>query len=1282
MREVIYVKFANERDEKFSVRTEIVECDGERFVVKMPMTAEAAAHVKGMSRAYRELSAVYHEAGYEMCPCEEQAQGLCFAYINGESLEDRWDNSLAEGDTLLVEKEMLQFAKEIRSMFGNAEFSVTDQFSRVFGTVDLPQKLPGAEISNIDMLAGNIILNPAGKYVIDYEWVFYFPVPVDFIIYRMVQYYIDANEARKELRNKKLYERCGIDEELIGAFAVMERNFQSYIEGNRVPLRKMYPMISPGAFHVAPWIEAETCRKRNSKLQVFFSFGEGYIEKESKYYEMSGGRIRLELDIPEGTTNVRLDPGAEGTLCEVIRLCYDISEKQIEAYNTVGLCLSDRFVIFPEADPQITLDTIPDGASRIMLEMQIMPLEERILKLWHDSVSVLNERRIRELEEKNVLLERWKSVAEEMSEGNTLLRQKINYMELTKAWRLYMKYCKIRGRGQQMKIYASIDGDKIGQDNKYLISGWAAIASDEEVELTVSVDGEGYARCKIEREERSDVKKAVGDLANCTREMGFCIVIDGLEELCENYDKIDITAKTKLCEQIIYTKELKELKKTLEEGELNYHIDVLEKRSDHVIIQGWALGKDGKYEICVLDGAGNAVDADIRRIKRPDVLKAYGIEPEYNCGFEIRFPRKGVTGAAFTVRFFAGSSNWDHVVDLKKFDRNNTGFGRVMNLLALSNFKNNCRFIKENGFASFIRLIQREKEAAQNEYDVWRKNHALTKRQIRKQKERVFGYAPQISIAVPLYNTPLEYLKELLDSVEEQTYANWELCLADGSTDDGVGNYIAENYKDQRIKYKKLQQNKGIAENTNEALQMAAGEYVMLADHDDVLAVNALYEMVAVLNEDADIDIIYTDEDLTDATGTEYSSPRFKPDFNLDFLRCINYICHIFMVRKTILDKVGMFRAGYDGAQDYDLILRCCEVTNRIHHIPMILYHWRAHESSTAGNPESKMYAVEAGKKALEDHYMRMKIDAKVEYTGIFILFKSIIKVADTPKVSILIPNKDHIEDLQKCIVSIEEKTAYKNYEIIVIENNSEEERTFTYYDTLENEYENVRVVNWTDEFNYSRINNYGAELAEGEYFVFLNNDTEVISETWMEEMLGYCQREDVGAVGAKLYYADDTVQHAGIVIGVGGFAGHILTGSSRSEDGYFGRLKAIQDVSAVTAACMMVKRSVFESVGGFDEEFVVALNDVDLCMKIRKSGKLIIFNPWVELYHYESKSRGYEDTPEKLRRFKGEIKRFRDKWHLELEQGDPYYNRNLTLDRGDCSIRRKDEHFEIIEDL
>ena len=386
------------------------------------------------------------------------------------------------------------------------------------------------------------------------------------------------------------------------------------------------------------------------------------------------------------------------------------------------------------------------------------------------------------------------------------------------------------------------------------------------------------------------------------------------------------------------------------------------------------------------------------------------------------------------------------------------------------------------------------------------------------------------------------------------------------------------------------------------------------------------------------------------------------------------------VVKRTLLDRTGLLRPEYDGSQDFDFLLRCTEHTDseKIRHIPKILYHWRSHEGSTAGNPDDKPYAVIAGEKALAGHYERMGIKAEVEYTGCPVVFRTHFVIEGDPKVSILIPNKDHTEDLNKCVTSILERSTWKNIQIIVIENNSEKEETFHYYEKLEKRYSQVKVVTWDGPFNYSAINNFGAKYADGDYLLLLNNDTEVITPEWLENMMGYCQREDVGIVGAKLLYPDNTVQHAGVVVGIAGFAGHILTGYDRYATGYLWRLATTQDESAVTGACLMVKRSVFEELHGLDESFAVGLNDIDFCLRARALGKLVVFTPEACLYHYESKSRGLENTPEKKARLQKEVDHFRERYRDFLKKGDPYYNPNLSIVRGDCAFRmayeKKDE--------
>ena len=774
------------------------------------------------------------------------------------------------------------------------------------------------------------------------------------------------------------------------------------------------------------------------------------------------------------------------------------------------------------------------------------------------------------------------------------------------------------------------------------------------------------------------------ELAVSEADIGFQITISNVEVLLQRFERVTVRLRQGEDSKVLVQKERRQMAQEYRDAAIRYQIDVLKRDGEDILLQGWCIDTMRQDQMSLTDEKGRKIDCTANyRIVRSDVIQEEGLEPDYACGFVIEVPRKKVCCSKMVLKFWNDLTSKQEVIDMKEFDYKNSVRGRVLNVLKRENKVRNLQVLKSRGVGGFVDFVKEEIYTESEKYAYWWKKNQATAKELKEQTAHRFAYEPKISIVIPLFNTPEKYLKELIDSVVAQSYGNWELCLADGSTSPKTGAYIKKHYNSEgRIVYRKIEENLGISGNTNFAISMGTGEFIMFCDHDDVVAPNALYEMVKVINEKPKTDIVYTDEDLINSDGTVHSSPRFKPDFNFDFLRSINYICHIFLVRKSLIDRVGMLRKEFDGAQDYDFILRCCEQTEHIAHVPKVLYHWRAHDNSTAGNPESKQYAVDAGKRALEEHYRRMGYEAVVENTGIFIVYRTIMKVQGNPKVSVIILNKDHREDLEKCVVSIEEKTDYPNYEIIVVENNSELPETFAFYEELQRRYSNVKVVTWDGPFNYSAINNYGAEYATGDYYLMLNNDIEVISPGWMSEMLGYCQREDVGIVGAKLYYSDDTVQHAGVVVGVGGFAGHVLTRFRKGETGYFGRLVTIQDTSAVTAACLMIKKSIYQLIGGFDEEFVVALNDIDLCLKVRALGQLVVFNPYAELYHYESKSRGFEDTPEKKARFKKEIKRFREKWGEILSKGDPYYNPNLTLVRGDCSIRSGYEKFEIVEEI
>lgn len=587
------------------------------------------------------------------------------------------------------------------------------------------------------------------------------------------------------------------------------------------------------------------------------------------------------------------------------------------------------------------------------------------------------------------------------------------------------------------------------------------------------------------------------------------------------------------------------------------------------------------------------------------------------------------------------------------------------------------RCLHQNGWRYTWRKVK-NKLTHRQEFTALANKPLFTDEELEHQRNTVFPRSIKFSIVVPLYNTPEKFLHEMIRSVIDQTYANWELCMADGSdaAHDSVEK-ICRQYmrKDPRIKYRRLEQNLGISGNTNACLEMEAGDYIGLFDHDDLLHPAALHEVMRAICEQ-DADFIYTDELTFSNKIDNVITAHFKPDFAPDNLRANNYICHFTVFSASILKKIGGFRSEYDGSQDHDFILRATEQAEKIVHIPKLLYYWRSHPNSVAADINSKTYAIDAGKRAVRDQIRRMGMDATVESSKAFpTIYRIKYELKETPKVSIIIPNKNHCEDLKRCIRSIKRLTTYSNYEIVIVDNQSNEEGLVEFYDQLRCD-DRTNIVSFDKEFNYSEANNFGVRCATGEYYILLNNDTEVISPAWIEEMLMYAQRDDIGAVGAKLYFPDHTIQHAGVILGLGPHrtAGHAFSKVDGENLGYMGRLYYAQNVSAVTAACVMIPRRVWEAVNGLDTSFAVAFNDVDLCMRIRQMGYLIVWTPYAELYHYESKSRGSENTPEKKKRFESEVQRFRERWKKQLKEGDPYYNPNLTLERADFSIKQKNE--------
>ncbi|MCK5360823.1 MAG: glycosyltransferase, partial [Gammaproteobacteria bacterium] len=528
---------------------------------------------------------------------------------------------------------------------------------------------------------------------------------------------------------------------------------------------------------------------------------------------------------------------------------------------------------------------------------------------------------------------------------------------------------------------------------------------------------------------------------------------------------------------------------------------------------------------------------------------------------------------------------------------------------------------------------------------------------------------PLISLVMPVYNVDAKWLEAAIKSVETQLYENWELCIVDdASTREETIAYL-KTLRHPRIRTRFLDNNRNISGATNEAIRFANGEYLAFMDNDDELTPDALYEMIKAINE-TDADLIYSDEDFIDLEGN-YSDPHFKPDYSPDLLLSHNYITHFVVAKKSLVEGVGLLNSRFDGAQDHELLLRMTETAEQIHHVQKVLYHWRKSETSTSLSPDAKPGALISARLVLQSTIERRGIDAEVIDEKEPFFFRVKRRIKGSPLVSIVIPFRDKPDLLDTCVNSILDNSTWENIEIIAVSNNSRSSETFSLIHQLEEKSSHFHCVEFNEEFNFSRVVNYGVSQAKGEYLIILNNDIEVISWDWIEAMLEHAQRDEVGAVGAKLLYPNNTIQHAGIIIGLGGYAGHSHKLSRVNSPGYFNLLQSIHNVSAVTGACLMISSSKYNAINGFDEEnFKIAYNDVDFCLRLREQGLLNVFTPYAELYHHESISRGYEDTEEKLERFSGEKERLKARHADILEHGDPYYNPNLTHDREDYSLR------------
>ena len=689
---------------------------------------------------------------------------------------------------------------------------------------------------------------------------------------------------------------------------------------------------------------------------------------------------------------------------------------------------------------------------------------------------------------------------------------------------------------------------------------------------------------------------------------------------------------------------------------MEYCFDSIFVKNGKIFATGWAVSSvaENEIEITVTDEKKTPVDAIVTWAARPDVgLAKYGDPKAGHVGIFLEIP---FHGQHLVTVYFKEKNAQGNVISEQSLPLNPA-------LIAAR------KFLKESK-AQYVStkksLIWLKKKLTGNEYadyDTWLRIMRVSRQELFEQRKTKFSYAPKFSVVVPLYHTPAKFLKDLVRSMMYQSYANWELCLVNASPEDVHLTALLENWamRDKRIRVIRLEKNLGIAQNTNAGIAASTGEFIAFLDHDDFLEPDALFCYADALNKDKTIDVFYSDEDKTDEYAAHYFYPHFKSDFNIDLLHANNYMCHFLAVRKSLVDTVGGLNEKFDGAQDYDFVLRLTEHTKKIYHCQRILYHWRCSNQSTAASQGNKMYAIHAGKAALNAHYKRLGWTARAQEGAVDGWYQTKFTLKEEPLVSILIPNKDHTDDLDVCLNSFFERADYQNYEFIIIENNSVLPETFAYYEKIEKEHDNVKVVYWEAGFNYSAINNFGFKFAKGDYIMLLNNDVELITPDIFQSMLGFCMRPEVGIVGAKLLYNDHTVQHAGVLVGAGGLADHVFKGIHEDDPGYMGRAISSQDVSAVTAACLLVKRSVYEEVGGLEDEFQVAFNDVDFCLKVRKAGYLIVYDADVKLFHYESKSRGMEDTTERFIRFGNEMMLLNSKWDILSTFVDPYYNPNLS---------------------
>lgn len=724
-----------------------------------------------------------------------------------------------------------------------------------------------------------------------------------------------------------------------------------------------------------------------------------------------------------------------------------------------------------------------------------------------------------------------------------------------------------------------------------LVNGWAYSDYQEYASFQLYKNGDLFQDIKVEKVHREDVNSYYKKLP-VDADIGFRITA--------NLNRIQFSDSFELRADncVLWNSTGEELRRKYMQADIYYGIDHVKAINNIIRVNGWAISKrESDINIQIKDEKNHDIPFQKEILLRMDSsFNVFGDDRKKDCGFQLDIDRSKAAGKLKLILFSD--------CEIKEMDITETEYV-VENVSNKVKLPSKMKLLFQNDKESFRHEWKIKHSENPYSYDIWYEKNKLSKQELEKQRNTVFSYMPKVSI---IMNTSDD---ASTGSVKRQSYSNWEICK---SIDESKGDILC-----------------------------------FLENHDE-LSEDALFEVVKRFNADETIDIVYSDEDKITKEGS-YFDPQFKSDFNIDFLRSNNYINHLFVIKRNVVDQIGEVNHF-----NYDLILRCVETAQNISHISKILYHCHAEEMETDHS--------DTDIQALQSHLVRMHEEGIVERTKYLGYYKTTYKVKGDPLISIIIPNKDHVDILKKCLMSIFERSTYENFEIIIVENNSVEKETFNFYEFIQRMNDKIKVVTWQGEgFNYSSLNNFGTKYAKGEYLILLNNDIEVITPDWIERMLGTCQRKDVGIVGAKLLYPDHTIQHCGIILNLGGTAGHMFKNMSSNNPGYFNRAMIQQDVTAVTAACMMVKQYVYEKVGGLEEKLAVAFNDVDFCLKVREQGYLIVLDPNVNLYHYESKTRGEEDSLAKYQRFVKETEFLKDKWKDVFEQCDPYYNNNLSLE-------------------